>query len=59
MLWHVPVARHDPTWNSQEWVNEALRTLRSANIFVDPEVTMATLQTQMACLLEAWENGEI
>lgn len=58
-LWHVPVVRHDSTWNTQKWVNEALRTLRSINIPVDPEVSLARLQTQMSCLLEAWENGEI
>ncbi|KAG1715750.1 hypothetical protein ID866_1418 [Astraeus odoratus] len=55
----VPIVRHDPNWNGQKWVSDALRTLRSVNILVDPEVTMAKLQTQMASLLEAWENGEI
>lgn len=58
-LYRVPVVRYDPSWNTQKWVHEALRTLRSLNFFVDPEVTMAKLQTQMACLIEAWENGEI
>lgn len=55
----VPVIRHDPTWNSQQWVNDALRTLRSYHFFIDVEITMAKLQTQMVCLLEAWELGEI
>ena len=55
----VPVVRNRWTWNSQNWVYEALEGLRHAKLYTDVDMTFGSLQTQMSCLLEAWELGDI
>ncbi|KAH7888507.1 hypothetical protein F5I97DRAFT_1802748 [Phlebopus sp. FC_14] len=55
----VPVIRYSREWNCQNWVREALRGVNSPHIYVDVHLSMAGLQTQMCCLLEAWEMGDI
>ncbi|KAH0833398.1 hypothetical protein J3R83DRAFT_12503 [Lanmaoa asiatica] len=55
----VPVVRHRWTWNCQNWVYEALEGLNDEDLYTDVNLTFAALQTQMCCLLEAWEVGDI
>ncbi|KAG8212841.1 hypothetical protein J3R82DRAFT_11142 [Butyriboletus roseoflavus] len=55
----VPVVRHRWTWNCQTWVYEVLKGLNDPELYTDVNLTLGALQTQMSCLLEAWELGEI
>ncbi|KAH7924080.1 hypothetical protein BV22DRAFT_1035595 [Leucogyrophana mollusca] len=59
ILARVPVVRHTPEWNCQNWVSEGIRRLRMQGLNIIPTITHATLQTEMMLLLEAWEMGEI
>ncbi|KIJ67987.1 hypothetical protein HYDPIDRAFT_25439 [Hydnomerulius pinastri MD-312] len=58
-LGQVPVVRHCREWNCQNWVYDGLKRLNWENLYTDVHLNMARLQTQMCCLLEAWEMGEI
>ena len=55
----VPVIRNRWTWNCQNWVYDALKGLNDDELYTDVNMTFAALQTQMSCLLEAWEVGDI
>ena len=55
----VPVVRHRLSWNCQNWVYEALKGLKGPELYTDANMTFETLQTQMWCLLDAWEMGDI
>ncbi|KAF8120105.1 hypothetical protein EV363DRAFT_1481544 [Boletus edulis] len=55
----VPVLRHRSGWNCQNWVYDVLKGLKSPDLYTDENLTFGKLQTQMWCLLEAWEVGEI
>lgn len=55
----VPVVRHRWSWNCQNWVYEALQGLNRSGLYTDVNMTFGSLQTQMCCLLEAWEMGDI
>ena len=55
----VPVVRERWTWNCQNWVYDALTGLNQPDLYTDVNMTFGALQTQMCCLLEAWEIGEI
>ncbi|KAN0092551.1 hypothetical protein V8E55_003335 [Tylopilus felleus] len=55
----VEVVRGRWAWNCQNWVHEALHGLNYPGLYTDVNMTFAALQTQMACLLEAWEIGDI
>ncbi len=59
ILSQIPVTRHDPCWNCQNWVWLSLCKLRQAGFAVDPDLTMARLRGDMFGLLDAWENGDI
>jgi hypothetical protein len=59
LLASVPVIRGDQRWTSQNWVWDSLRYLRQQGFHISWEITLANLQTQMCCLLEAWEYGQI
>ncbi|KAG1797644.1 uncharacterized protein BJ212DRAFT_1465224 [Suillus subaureus] len=55
----VPITRHDPRWNSQNWVWECLRYLRRQRFEISWQFRQCDLQTKMCCLLEEWEFGRI
>jgi len=55
----TPVVRHDWTWNTQNWVCDALQGMWDRDMYVDVNLTLASMQTQMCCILEAWELGEL
>ncbi|KAG8212840.1 hypothetical protein J3R82DRAFT_11141 [Butyriboletus roseoflavus] len=55
----VPVVRHRFGWNCQNWVYEALKGLRDPELYTDASMSFGTLQTQMWCLLDAWEVADI
>ena len=55
----VPVVRQRWTWNCQNWVYDVLRGLHDPDLYTDVNLTFGALQTQMWCLLEAWEVGDI
>ena len=59
ILAEIPITRHDPEWNCQNWVWYGLRELRQTGFAIDPDLNFARLKTQMLELLEAWENGDI
>ncbi|KIJ19159.1 hypothetical protein PAXINDRAFT_97186 [Paxillus involutus ATCC 200175] len=58
-LAQIPVVRHCRDWNCQNWVYDALKRLNFQELYTDVHLSMSRLQTQMCCLLEAWEIGEI
>ncbi|TFY66896.1 hypothetical protein EVG20_g4197 [Dentipellis fragilis] len=59
ILSNVPITRHDPAWNCQNWVWEALRKLKILGFEIHADLTWTGLQNEMADLLEAWETGDI
>ncbi|KAG1751389.1 uncharacterized protein EDB91DRAFT_1045626 [Suillus paluster] len=55
----VHIIWDDPAWNSQNWVWDVLRHLRHRGFDISWELYLGMLQTQMCCLVEAWEYGHI
>lgn len=59
ILSSLPITRHNPDWNCQNWVWEALRKLKGLGFDINPNLTWMGLRNEMADLLEAWETGDI
>ncbi|TBU24981.1 hypothetical protein BD311DRAFT_867782 [Dichomitus squalens] len=59
ILSEIPIVRHDPEWNSQNWVWTALRELRQQGFAIEYNLSFDKLRSHMYGLSEAWENGDI